>query len=269
MSNSPSRLHQVMDWRAAIWAGIIAGAIFLLLQMILLALVTGGSPWILPRMTAAIVLGEGALSPPASFDVTITLVALIIHFVLAIGFAVLIAFILHRWGLLVGIVGGALDAIPGVGAVRAVVRDAIPFGQVASVILGGGRQLWIDVDGLQAVLLAVGVDQHACLLDVELGVTVVAIGERAFRRLVGGAGWSAVRAGEARRFHAPRRPVGTDLGRRRCGTRIVQAEPRGFLTAGTGRQRNTKGNRKEYAKHGMKLRPGTRHNDVASMRANG
>ena len=108
MSNSPSRLHQVMDWRAAIWAGIIAGAIFLLLQMILLALVTGGSPWILPRMTAAIVLGEGALSPPASFDVTITLVALIIHFVLAIGFAVLIAFILHRWGLLVGIVGGAL-----------------------------------------------------------------------------------------------------------------------------------------------------------------
>jgi hypothetical protein len=101
-------MRQVMDWRAAIWAGLIAGAVFLGLQMAILASVSGGSPWVMLRMVAAIVMGEDVLPPPATFDPRIAGVALLIHFALSVLFALIIAFVLHRWGLLVGILGGAL-----------------------------------------------------------------------------------------------------------------------------------------------------------------
>src|SRR6185369_1281603 len=47
-------------------------------------------------------------APPATFAPGIFAVALLIHLPLSIAFACVIAFVLHRWGLLVGIVGGAL-----------------------------------------------------------------------------------------------------------------------------------------------------------------
>ena len=109
MAQRSITMRQIMDWRAAVLAGIVAGVVFLALQMAILAGVTGGSsPWVILRMTAAMVMGQSVLPPPASFDPAITLVALLITFVLSILFALLIAFVLHRWGLLVGIIGGAL-----------------------------------------------------------------------------------------------------------------------------------------------------------------
>lgn len=108
MIKNSSRMRQIMDWRAAFWAGIIAGAVFMLAQMVLLALVIGGSPWVVLRRVAAIVLGESVLPPPATFDLTIFLVALLLHFFLSVIYALILAFIIHRWGLIVGIVGGAL-----------------------------------------------------------------------------------------------------------------------------------------------------------------
>jgi hypothetical protein len=59
-------------------------------------------------MTAAMVLGRGVLPPPATFDAGVVGVAFALHMALALAYTALIAFILHRWGLLVGIVGGAL-----------------------------------------------------------------------------------------------------------------------------------------------------------------
>jgi hypothetical protein len=38
----------------------------------------------------------------------VAIVAIIVHFALSIIYALVLAFIVHRWGLLVGIVGGAL-----------------------------------------------------------------------------------------------------------------------------------------------------------------
>ena len=108
MIKSSSRVRQIMDWRAAFWAGIIAGAIYLVAQMALLAQITGGSPWIVPRRIAAIVLGESVLPPPATFDLTIFLVSLLLHLFLSVIYTLILAFIIHRWGLIVGIVGGAL-----------------------------------------------------------------------------------------------------------------------------------------------------------------
>ena len=98
--------RQVVDWRAAFLAGLFAGVALFLLQMALTALLVG-SAWIIPRMTAAIVLGRPALPPPASFDAGIVAVAFLVHMALSMAYAALFAFILHRGGLVLGILGGA------------------------------------------------------------------------------------------------------------------------------------------------------------------
>ena len=60
-----------LDLRAAVLAGIAAGVLFIILEMALVALMMGDSPWAPPRMIAAIAMGEGVLPPPATFDATI------------------------------------------------------------------------------------------------------------------------------------------------------------------------------------------------------
>ena len=99
--------RQLVDWRAAFIAGLIAGVGFFLLQMALTAQ-TLGNPWIFARMTAAMALGRGVLPPPATFDFGVVAVAFALHMALALVFTAVIAFVLHRWGLLVGVLGGAL-----------------------------------------------------------------------------------------------------------------------------------------------------------------
>lgn len=88
--------HRVFDLSAAIKAGLIAGLVFLAMEMILVATVGGGSPWGPPRMIGAIVLGADALPPPMSFDLGIVVVALIVHMVLAMVLAVVFAFLATR-----------------------------------------------------------------------------------------------------------------------------------------------------------------------------
>ena len=54
--------------KAALWAAIIAGIVFMMLEMIMVPVFMGGSPWGPPRMIAAIGMGKGVLPPPATFD---------------------------------------------------------------------------------------------------------------------------------------------------------------------------------------------------------
>jgi hypothetical protein len=107
MGQAKVRMRQVVDWRAAVWAGIISGIIFLMVNMILTAVYVG-SPWVVVRLIASVVMGTRVLPPPATFDATIFIVSLAIHLPLSVGFACLIAIVLHRWGLIVGILGGAV-----------------------------------------------------------------------------------------------------------------------------------------------------------------
>ena len=106
MSAAPVRMRQIVDARAALLSGVIAGVAFFLLLCALTAW-TVGSPWVFPRLVAAVVLGKGALPPPATFDPLIVLVALLIHMPLSIGFAALIAFVIHRGGFWRGVLMGA------------------------------------------------------------------------------------------------------------------------------------------------------------------
>lgn len=103
-----------IDTKAAIWSGIIAGLVFVMAEMILIATVAGGSPWGPPRMMAAIVMGTDVLPPPATFDVVITMIGMMIHFVLSIVLAFILGFAISRWRLgtgkaiLLGIVFGLI-----------------------------------------------------------------------------------------------------------------------------------------------------------------
>jgi hypothetical protein len=107
MSPAKVKMRQVVDWRAAIWAGLISGVVFLIINMLLTKIFIG-SPWVSVRLVASIIMGARALPPPANFDLGIFLTALAVHVPLSIAFASVIAVVLHRWGLLVGIVGGAI-----------------------------------------------------------------------------------------------------------------------------------------------------------------
>lgn len=92
-------MSQALNWKAAIWAGIVAGIVFIMLEMALVALLQGMSPWGPPRMMAAMVMGEGVLPPPATFDFGIMMVAMIIHMMLSILLAIILGFGISRFGL--------------------------------------------------------------------------------------------------------------------------------------------------------------------------
>jgi uncharacterized membrane protein YagU involved in acid resistance len=85
--------------KTAVVAGLAAGLIFLMVEMILVP-VTGGAPFGPPRMMAAIVMGQSVLPPPATFDAAIFAVAMIVHFVLSIVLGLI-------WGLIGGRFSGA------------------------------------------------------------------------------------------------------------------------------------------------------------------
>ena len=107
MTISTTRMRQVMDWRASIQAGLIAGVILLIIMMIGYPIATGGSTWTVFRFIASLLLGrELLLSPDFNFGITLT--ALVVHFGLSVVYTLILAFIIHRWGLIVGFLGGAL-----------------------------------------------------------------------------------------------------------------------------------------------------------------
>ncbi len=107
-TTSSVRMRQVVDWSASIWAGLLAGSIFLILNVLVTPLVMGGNGWVMVRLIASISLGESVLAPPASFDLKALLAALVTHYVLAVVFSMILAYIFHRGGMLTGILGGAL-----------------------------------------------------------------------------------------------------------------------------------------------------------------
>jgi hypothetical protein len=99
--------RKIVDFRAVFWAGLVSGLVFLVVNM-LLSLLFLGTPWLFIRMVAALLLGQDVLPPPASFDPAIFIVALVIHLLLSVVFTTVLALMIHKWGLLVGIIGGAI-----------------------------------------------------------------------------------------------------------------------------------------------------------------
>jgi hypothetical protein len=96
-----------LNLKSAIWAGIIAGAVFMMLEMLLVPLFGMGTPWAPPRMIAAIVLGSGVLMPP-TFDLGVLMVAVVVHFALSIVYALLLGAVVSRLSIATSVVVGTL-----------------------------------------------------------------------------------------------------------------------------------------------------------------
>jgi hypothetical protein len=94
-----------MTWRAVLIAGIVAGAVFLVVNVIATSLLYEIDPALMLRYFASLVMGSEVLTQVGP---TGLIVGLLVHFVLSIVFALLIAIVVHRWGLLVGLIGGAV-----------------------------------------------------------------------------------------------------------------------------------------------------------------
>lgn len=108
MTETTVTVQRPVDWSKAILAGIIGGAVFMMLEMILVGTVGGGSPWGPPRLIAAIGMGKDVLPPPATFSAGVFIVAMIIHFILSIIFALILAFFIARLSMNVALVVGAV-----------------------------------------------------------------------------------------------------------------------------------------------------------------
>jgi hypothetical protein len=106
----PGRRTAGVDAGAAIYAGIAAGILATALQIVLWAIFTDAIPAILyrdSRFAAAIVLGPGVLPPPASFDPGIMMIAAVVHFALAIAYALLLAWLIANLRMRTSLVVGA------------------------------------------------------------------------------------------------------------------------------------------------------------------
>lgn len=96
----------------------------MMLEMLMVPLFMGGSPWGPPRMIGAIVLGKDVLPPPATFDFGVLMVAVMLHLVLSIVYTIIIAFLVKNMTL-----GKALA----VGAVLGLVIYFVNFYLMTSV----------------------------------------------------------------------------------------------------------------------------------------
>lgn len=88
------RINFHSNWCVTILAGVIAGILATLTQVLLWLIFTDDFPAILfrdARLTAALVLGKSVLPPPATFDVGVILTATLIHFILSIAYAAVLA----------------------------------------------------------------------------------------------------------------------------------------------------------------------------------
>ena len=100
-----------VDIKAATLAGLLAGVVATLLQLMLWSLHAFALPETLfrdARLTAAIVLGHEVLPPPPTFDWRVMIVATCVHFALSIVYAIVLAAAIGRLSMRAGLAAGTL-----------------------------------------------------------------------------------------------------------------------------------------------------------------
>lgn len=90
MKEKLNKIRRSPDVVAAVWAGVIAGAIMMVLQLVMAPLFLDHSAWAPVRMTAAIVMGEGVLPGQGGGAAGwVVVAALFVHFALSIVYALI------------------------------------------------------------------------------------------------------------------------------------------------------------------------------------
>ncbi len=139
MDATSGTVSSAINLKAAALAGLFAGLVFLVLEMIMVPLFLGGSPWGPPRMIGAMALGEGVLPPPATFDLMVVMVAMLIHFALSVVLAIGMGFVIGRM---------SMEMALGVGAAFGLVLYLVNFYLIPSLGLFTwfeGARNWVSI----------------------------------------------------------------------------------------------------------------------------
>lgn len=93
--HGPRWERRPFDWTAAAVAGLAGGAVLMALELLWSAVVPGaGGVWHTSRLVAALLLGPEVLwTSPATFDLGVVGTALVTHYVLGVGFGLLLGFV--------------------------------------------------------------------------------------------------------------------------------------------------------------------------------
>jgi hypothetical protein len=98
-----------LSWMRAAAAGLVAGVVATIAQIVLWSAYTDDLPTILSRdarLTAAILMGPGVLPPPSTFDLKIMIVATVIHVGLSIAYSLILVLAIHRLGTILALFSG-------------------------------------------------------------------------------------------------------------------------------------------------------------------
>jgi hypothetical protein len=96
-----------LDGRAYAIAALTASVTSLVAGLLLFGIVLG-DPAFLLRVDASLLIGPTVIPVTAGNPPLVLLAGLLVHFVLGFAYAGLIILVIHRWGMAVGLVGGAL-----------------------------------------------------------------------------------------------------------------------------------------------------------------
>jgi hypothetical protein len=104
-----------LNWIRAAAAGAIASVVSTLAQIVLWWAFTDDLPYILyrdARLTAALLMGQGVLPPPSTFDLQIMIVATAVHFGLSVAYGLILGLVIDglsmRSALFSGLVFGLI-----------------------------------------------------------------------------------------------------------------------------------------------------------------
>jgi len=110
-------VHRLPDWRAAAYAGLAAGVVYMVMELLTARFVLYQSAWGTVKMVAAIMLGSGMLNSADSFSWIVVLAAAIVHFGLSVVMGVALAMLIAAFQLDSGLGMVSLTgAVFGVGA---------------------------------------------------------------------------------------------------------------------------------------------------------
>ncbi len=86
----------LVNWGAALLAGLAAGILLLLLEVLLVPIAFRESPWAPIRMMASVIFGESLITSAAPLGLGAIVVGLLVHFAVSLLFAVVLG-MLVRW----------------------------------------------------------------------------------------------------------------------------------------------------------------------------
>jgi hypothetical protein len=100
-------MRQVVDWIAAVWAGLLSATLFMLISVAIPWLLLG-DPGLHLRLIASLALGPSVIPSDGEAGVLVPLLGVAILLILSVLFACVVAFVVHREGWILSAMGGAL-----------------------------------------------------------------------------------------------------------------------------------------------------------------